>query len=97
MPHLTKCCKVRLKSIMLETFQLFYTSHSSMQNSCLLLTHFLLPLSYYCKVMEALFPIKIFDVEFLPNLYVLKSSKSKKVVFGNLSVHMYVCDCNVNI
>ena len=68
---------------------------------------FLFPLPYYRKVMEVLFSVKIFDVEFLPDLYVLKSPESKKVVFRNSSVRMYVrvrvcvcvCvrDCKVNI
>ena len=41
--------------------------------------------------MEVLF--KISDVEFSPDLYVLRSPESKKVVFGNWSVRMYVCVC----
>ena len=43
--------------------------------------------------MEALFPVKIFDVEFSPDLYVLRSPESKKVVFGNWSACMYACVC----
>ena len=43
--------------------------------------------------MKVLFSIKIVDVKFLPDLYVLRSSDSKKVVFGNWSVRMYVCVC----
>ena len=60
---------------------------------------FLLPLPYYHKVMEVLCSVKIFDVEFSPDLYVLRSPESKNVVFGNWSVRMYVCvcDCKVNI
>ena len=54
---------------------------------------FLLPLPYYRKVMEVLFSVKIFDVEFSPDLYVLRSPESKKVVSGNWSVRMYVCVC----
>ena len=38
--------------------------------------------------MEVLF--KISDVEFSPDLYVLRSPESKKVVFRNWSVRMYV-------
>ena len=53
----------------------------------------LLPLPYYRKVMEVLFSVKIFDVEFSPDLNVLRSPESKKVVFGNWSVRMYVCPC----
>ena len=48
----------------------------------------LLPLPYYRKVMEVLFSVKIFDVEFSPDLNVLRSPESKKVVFGNFSVGM---------
>ena len=44
---------------------------------------FLLPLPYYRTVMEVLFSAKIFDVEFSPDLYVLRSPESKNVVFGN--------------
>ena len=43
--------------------------------------------------MKALFTVKIFDVEFSPNLYVLRSpeseKKKKKTVFGSWSVRMY--------
>ena len=46
---------------------------------------------YYRKVMEVLFSVKIFDVEFSPDLYVFRSPESKKVVFGIWSVRMYVC------
>ena len=55
--------------------------------------YFLLPLPYYRKVMEVLFSVKIFDGEFSPDLYVLRSPESKKVVFENWSVRMYVCVC----
>ena len=41
-------------------------------------------------LMEVLFSVKIFDVEFSPDLYVLRSPEYKKVVFGNWSVRMYV-------
>ena len=51
---------------------------------------FLLPLAYCRKVMEVLFSVKIFDVEFPPDLYVLRSTESKKVVFGQC-VRVYVC------
>ena len=66
------------------------TSVSDRQLSELL---FLLPLPYYRKVMEVLFSVKIFDVEFSPDIHVLRSPESKKVVFGNWSVRMYVCVC----
>ena len=36
---------------------------------------------------------QIFDAEFLPDIQVLKSPESKKVVFGNWSARMYVCVC----
>ena len=62
-------------------------------NFCTMSFLFLLPLPYYRKVMEVLFSVKIFDVEFSPDLYVLMSPESKKVVFGNWSVSMYVCVC----
>ena len=58
---------------------------------CIFTGFFLLP--YYRKVMEVLFSVKIFDVEFSPDLYVLRSPESKKVAFGNWSVRMYVCAC----
>ena len=51
---------------------------------------FLLPLSYYRKVMEVLFSVKIFDAEFSADLYTLRCSESKKVVFGNWSARVYV-------
>ena len=54
---------------------------------------FLLPIPYYSKVMEVLFSVKIFDVEFSPDLYILKSPQFKKVVFGNWSVRMCACVC----
>ena len=41
--------------------------------------------------MEVLFSVKILDVDFLPDLYVLRSPETKKVVFENWSVRMYVC------
>ena len=41
--------------------------------------------------MEALFSVKIFDVEFSLDLYVLRSPETKKVVLGNWSVRMRVC------
>ena len=55
--------------------------------------------------MEVLFSVKIFDVEYSTDLYVLRFPESKKIVFGNWSVRMYVyvcvfayvCDCEVNI
>ena len=75
--------------------------NSSVMTDMFMTNHFLLPLPYYRKVMEVLFSVKIFDVEFSPDLYVLRSPESKKVVFGNWSVRMYVCvcvcDCKVNI
>ena len=43
----------------------------------------LFPLPDYCKLMKVLFSIKIFNVEFSPELYVLRSTESKKVFFGN--------------
>ena len=49
----------------------------------------LLPLPDYLKVTEVLFPIKILDVEFSLDLYVLRSPEFK-VVFENQSVRMYV-------
>ena len=39
---------------------------------------FLLPLPYYRKVMEVLFSVKIFDVEFTPDLYVVRFPESQK-------------------
>ena len=47
--------------------------------------------------MEELFSVKIFDAEFLPDLYVLRSPESEKVVFGNWSVRMYVCVCDSKV
>ena len=41
--------------------------------------------------MEVLLSNKICDAEFSPDLYVLRSTESKNVVFGNWSVRMYVC------
>ena len=52
---------------------------------------FLLPLPDYRSVMEVLFSVKIFAVEFSPDLCVLRSHESKKVVFGNWSVRMGIC------
>ena len=43
--------------------------------------------------MEILFSVKSFDIELPPDLYVLRSPESKKVVFGNWSMHMCVCVC----
>ena len=43
--------------------------------------------------MQVLFSVKTFDVEFLPDLYVLRPPESKKVFFGNWSVRMNVCGC----
>ena len=40
----------------------------------------LLPLPDYCKVMEALFSVKIFSIEFSPDLHVLSSPEFKKVI-----------------
>ena len=60
----------------------------------------LLPLHVGSKLMEVLFSVRIFDVEFSSDLYVLRSPNSKKVAFGNWSVRMYVCvrcDCQLNI
>ena len=54
---------------------------------------FLLLLPDYHQVMEALFSVKIFNAEFLPDLYILRSTQYKKGVFGNQSVRMYVCAC----
>ena len=53
--------------------------------------HFLLSLFDYRWEMKALFSVKIFNVEFSPDLYVLRTSESKKEVFGNRSARMYVC------
>ena len=47
--------------------------------------------------MEQLFSVKVFDVEFSPDVYILKYPESKKEVFGNWSVHISVYDCKVNI
>ena len=47
--------------------------------------------------MEVLFSIKIFDVEFLPDSYVLKSPESKNEEFGNWSVRVCVCDSAMDI
>ena len=33
--------------------------------------------------------VKIFDIEFLPGLFVLRSTGSKKVIFENWSVYLY--------
>ena len=43
--------------------------------------------------MKVLFSAKIFEFEFLPDLYLLKYPESKKVTFENWSVHMYLCVC----
>ena len=43
------------------------------------------------------FSVKIFDIEFSPDLYVLKSLEPQKVVFENWSKRMYVCDCVSNV
>ena len=40
---------------------------------------------------ESIVFVKFFYVEFSPDLYVLKSSESEKVFFGNWSVRIYVC------
>ena len=45
--------------------------------------------------MEVLFLVKIFNIEFFRNLYVLRFSESKNVVYGNRSV--CVCDCVRNV
>ena len=56
---------------------------------------FLVPVTDYYYVMEILYSAKIFDIEFLPDLYVFGSSEPKKVVLENLSVRMweytYIC------
>ena len=51
---------------------------------------FLLSLSYNRKVMEVLFSVKLFDVEFLHDLYVLTSFQVEKCGLKNLSGHIYV-------
>ena len=51
---------------------------------------FLLPLPDCRNVMEALISTEIFDIEFSPELHVLKFVESKKVFFKNLSVRIYV-------
>ena len=43
------------------------------------------------KVMAIKFSVKIFDIEFSADLYILRSPESKKVVLGNWSIRMYVC------
>ena len=62
---------------------------------------FLLTLPYYRKLKEVLLSVTIFDVEFLPDLYILRSPESKKMLSGNGSQRMYLCvfvfDCAVNI
>ena len=62
---------------------------------------FLLLLPDYHQVMEVQFSVKIFDVRFSSDLYILKSPEYKKVVFGNWSVRMCVCmsvcGCKMNI
>ena len=68
---------LKFKIIWLEVNSIYFT--------------FLLPLPYYREVMEVLFSVKIFDIEYKPDLYVLRSPQSKKVVFGNLSVRLYAC------
>ena len=42
--------------------------------------------------MDVLFSVKIFDDEFSPNLNILTSPESKKVVFGKWFVSMCVCE-----
>ena len=42
-------------------------------------------------VIEVLLSVKICDIEFSPDLYVLGSFESKKVVFENYSVSVCVC------
>ena len=54
---------------------------------------FLLPLPDYRYAMDVLFSVKIFDIEFSPDLHVLRSPESKKVVFVNWSGRMCVCVC----
>ena len=58
---------------------------------------FLLSLPTTVRETEILFEIKIFDVEFLPDLYVLRSPGSKKVVYGNWPVCICACDSVVDI
>ena len=53
------------------------------------ISSFLLPLSYYRKVIEVMLSIKNFDAEFSSDLYDLRSPEFKKVIFGNWSVSMY--------
>ena len=40
-----------------------------------------------------MFSVKIFDAEFYPDLYALKSPESIKVVLENWSARMCVCMC----
>ena len=75
--------------------QKYYTTYWQKQNLCFYF-HYHTTVRYVpygSMVMEVLFSVKIFDVEFSPVLYVLRSPESKKVVFGNWSVRMYVCVC----
>ena len=51
---------------------------------------FLLPLPDYRYAMDVLFSVKIFDIEFSPDLHVLRSPESKKVV---LEIGLCVCIC----
>ena len=47
--------------------------------------------------MEELHSIKIFDIEFLSNLYILRFPESKKVFLLRIYVYVYVCYCLRNI
>ena len=107
----TKCnttflCRIKRSLLCLTSLLLILLckTHGISKNSftiyfsCLFfnLTNFLFPLPDYHQAMEVLFSVKIFDVVFSPDLYVLRSSEFKKVVFVNWSVRMCVCDCEVN-
>ena len=53
---------------------------------------FLLPLPDYRYAMDVLFSVKIFDIEFSPDLHVLRSPESKKTGFWKLvCAYVYVC------
>ena len=52
--------------------------------------HFFIYYATDVNVMEVLFPVKIFDVECSTDLYVLKSSESKKV---DLEIGLNLCVC----
>ena len=62
-----------------------------------MVVHSLLPLPDFLWVMEALYLVKTFNIEFSPDVHVLRHPESKKkMVFENWSVPTYVCvyKCN---